>query len=70
MGLLAAQPRSHTASRCELRLLRRRRLLVAQFVAREFADRRARQFLDEFQRGRNLVLAELAGKERLQFVET
>ena len=50
-------------------LLRWRRLPVAQFVAREFADRGARQFVDEIERRRNFVLAELAGEERLQFVE-
>src|SRR5258708_37358701 len=56
---------SRATSRGHLHRLRRGRLPVAQFVAREFADRRARQLVDEFDRGRNLVLAELAGEERL-----
>ncbi len=46
-----------------------RGLLVAQFVAREFADRRARQFVDEIERRRNFVLAELAGEECLELVQ-
>ena len=44
--------------------LERRRLPVAQFVAREFADRRPRQFIDEIQRRRNFVLAELVQRQR------
>src|SRR3982074_1310840 len=61
--------RSRAASRGELLLFRRRGLPLAQFVAREFSDRRPGQFVDEFERGRNLVLAELAGEERLQFFQ-
>src|SRR5262249_32219005 len=50
-------------------LLSGRRLLLAQFMARQFADRRARQFLDELDRRRKLVLAELSGQERAQVIE-
>src|SRR5947207_14936228 len=39
----------------------RRRLLQTKFMARKFADRRARQFVDEIDRRGNFVLAELAG---------
>src|SRR5258708_2632174 len=60
---------SRPTSRCELLLFRPRRLAVAQFVAREFADRGARQLVDEFECCGNFMLAELAGKERLEFVE-
>ena len=50
-------------------LLRRRRLLLAQFVAREFADRGARQFVDEFERGGNFVLAEFSREKGLQLIQ-
>jgi len=61
---------SHPASRCELlRFGGGLGLRVAQFVAREFAHRGARQFVDEFQRRGNLVLAELAGEKRLELVQ-
>src|SRR5271155_5794053 len=43
--------------------------LLAQFVARKLADRRARQFLDKFKRGRNLMLAELAGEKRFKLIQ-
>ena len=52
--------------RALLRPRLRRLLLLAQLVAREFADRRARQFVDEFHRLGQFVLAELAGKEGAQ----
>ncbi len=41
---------------------------AAQFVARQFSDRRARQFIDELDRDRQFVLAELAGEEGAQFI--
>ncbi len=43
--------------------------LLSQFMARELADRRARQFIDEFERGRDLVLAELAGEKRFKLIQ-
>src|ERR1700751_4931604 len=45
------------------------RVLLAQFVARELSDRRARQFLDEFDLHRQLMLAELSGEKRAQLVD-
>src|SRR6266700_3767021 len=46
-----------------------RRLLLTQFVAREFSDRGARQRLDEFERDGQFVLAELAGQMGAQLVQ-
>src|SRR5450631_4954073 len=45
------------------------RELIAQFVARELADRRPRQVVDEIERRGNFVLAELAGEENLEFFQ-
>src|SRR5882724_9230125 len=61
-------PHSRPASGCEL-LLGRQRLLHAQFVARQFADRRAWQFVDEIERHRKFMLAELAGEEGAQIFQ-
>ena len=44
-------------------------LLLTQLVARQLSDRRARQIRDEFDLGRQFVLAELAGELRAQLVE-
>src|ERR1700759_3701497 len=43
--------------------LQRRLLGATQLVSRQLADRRARQLLDEFQRRRQLMLADLAGEK-------
>src|SRR4051794_30953603 len=44
-------------------------LLLAQLMARQLSDRRARQIVDEFDLRRHFVLAELAGELRAQLVE-
>src|ERR1700752_2847387 len=71
-GKHASAARSRTTSCRKLLLLGprglRSRLRLAQFMARQLAYRRARQFLDELDRCRQLVLAELAGQESAQLV--
>src|SRR5205814_1470140 len=60
---------SSTSSRRYLLRRCRRRLSLAQFVARQLADRGARQFLDELDGRWQLVLAELAGEEGAEFID-
>src|SRR4029078_5754024 len=46
----------------------KRRLLQTKFMARELADGRAWQLIDKIERGRQLVLAHVAGQEGAHFL--